>query len=316
MTQLHQQQAVNRREAYQYGHYHGQPVRVGSQQQLNYLGLQQPQHHTSTTSLMNVSPNSYNNHISSNPSSSVQHYSLPPNLSYVHDQHQQHVQVVHPVVNVPSNGYSNSSNNHLHGFANNHNNSRSNHGSSSRPLAVYHPSHSSSNWGSLTQHINNNNVLVHAVQAAPDIPSSTGSTPSSIDSMQQQPHQIAQQTTYGRSSTSSSNISSLPGYSSTNVPGASGQGNNNGRHGLQQCYPASQYAQSSSQHSQLNQHSMMPPVNVGHHSTTGGKRVRALYNCVGENPAELSFEANAILYDGEYCMTTRSATRACNICSQ
>lgn len=30
-----------------------------------------------------------------------------------------------------------------------------------------------------------------------------------------------------------------------------------------------------------------------------GRRVRALYNCVGENPAELSFEPNAIIYNGK-----------------
>lgn len=38
-------------------------------------------------------------------------------------------------------------------------------------------------------------------------------------------------------------------------------------------------------------------------SPPAGRRVRALYNCVGENPAELSFEPNAIIMNGEFCLS-------------
>lgn len=341
-----------RREVYgQYGHpipqYSSQqPVRVGSQQQINYYGnqqqlsyhgYQQPQHHMSSAPLVNVSPNSMHHNHSNNgfasnvgnaPSGSVQHYSPPPNPSYVHyKQHvlqQQNPHVVQPLVNVPINGFNNS-NNHLNnqGYSNNHI-SRSAFGTSNRPYTLYHPSSSSSH----TQHINGNNqsnAFVHAVvQAPPDIPSSAsiGQIASSLGLADPSTDSIKQQTssTFGRSSRTSPNTSSLPGYTSlTNVPvvGAASAvlgNNNNGqsRSGLQQqyCPPSAQTSSSlaSSQNS-LTQHSMTPVV--GHHhqqqqlplmthaSTTGGKRVRALYHCIGENPAELTFESNAIIYDGE-----------------
>lgn len=43
----------------------------------------------------------------------------------------------------------------------------------------------------------------------------------------------------------------------------------------------------------------IPPVSAASQAPPTGRRVRALYNCVGENPAELSFEPNAIIVNGE-----------------
>jgi hypothetical protein len=42
----------------------------------------------------------------------------------------------------------------------------------------------------------------------------------------------------------------------------------------------------------------VPPSQSSSLSPQTGRRVRALYNCVGENPAELSFEPNAIITNG------------------
>lgn len=39
-----------------------------------------------------------------------------------------------------------------------------------------------------------------------------------------------------------------------------------------------------------------------------GRRVRALYNCVGENPAELSFEPNAVIVNGAYLLQICACT--------
>lgn len=43
----------------------------------------------------------------------------------------------------------------------------------------------------------------------------------------------------------------------------------------------------------------IPPVPAAPPAVSG-RRVRALYNCVGENPAELSFEPNAIIVNGMF----------------
>ena len=281
--QQHVQQQYGRREGYSSSQsqsyqspsttqalYH-QPVRVGH-----------PQHHLSSGSL-SVAPG----HAHVTPASNSFYV---VNSSPNQNQNQSYVDVSPPSSLHQPKVYRQHGNhaNPVNGF--HQQNAKTSSRSGSRPLTVYHPSSNSSSSILSLASANNLNVvhpsyhqIAQHVQAAPEIPSGPSASTDSVQQHQQLLHQqIAQQQAFTRTSPTSS--SALPGYTQTS------HGNNNGSRSSSGLQLAPQTSSS------LNH----PTSLVTTPASTTGKRVRALYNCVGENPAELSFEPNAIIYDGEY----------------